>query len=140
MKIVVIDCYWERDGQVLKIYIRWWLRDSNFPGWNFNPSNRDRFHPMITKETKFHIVKAGKFTTGYLFKSAFSFHFPLWSCVKLLFHSLKRLHEKVLGITKEGSRLAVMHVIAGYNLWGAYSAVWIPVKLGRTSSWPTGIM
>ena len=46
--------------------IRWWLRDPGFPGWNFTPSSRDRWHVEI----KLGPAKAGQFSTWHLFRFA----------------------------------------------------------------------
>ena len=36
-----------RECQKLLLF-RWWLHDPGLPGWNFSPSCRGIFHPMIT--------------------------------------------------------------------------------------------
>ena len=47
------------------MWLRWWLHDTSLPGWNFNSSSRDRFHPTITwknqissrqSRTVFHLI------------------------------------------------------------------------------------
>ena len=42
--------------------LRWWLHDPVLPGWNFNPSSRDRFHPAITWGNHFSSRQGG---TGF---------------------------------------------------------------------------
>ena len=42
--------------------LRWWLHDPVLPGWNFNLSSRDRFHPTITKRNEFSSRQGG---TGF---------------------------------------------------------------------------
>ena len=40
----------------------WWLHDPVLPGWNFNQSTRDRFHPTITWGNQFSSWQGG---TGF---------------------------------------------------------------------------
>ena len=42
--------------------LRWWFYDLVLPGWNFNSSSRDRFHPAITWRNQFSSRQGG---TGF---------------------------------------------------------------------------
>ena len=38
----------KNDEECFLFHLRWWFHDPGLPGWNFNPSSRDRFYPTIT--------------------------------------------------------------------------------------------
>ena len=48
--------------------LSWWLHDPGFPGWNFKPSSKGRFHLRLHVETKFRLDKAWQFSTWHLFR------------------------------------------------------------------------